>query len=79
MAQMGAIRTLLEAGVFHAIPTGGQSVTSEEISAKTGLDKEILSRYTTYSTCTVCCEAAESLTSQNSPSDAFSHPVGTVP
>lgn len=39
---MGALRTLLEAGVFHAIPTGGQSITAKEIAAKTGVDKEMI-------------------------------------
>jgi hypothetical protein len=42
MASMGALRTLLEAGVFHAIPTGGQSISAKEISAKTGVDKEMI-------------------------------------
>ncbi|KAJ9256884.1 hypothetical protein DTO195F2_5709 [Paecilomyces variotii] len=42
MAQIGAVRTLLAAGVFHAIPAGGKSISAAEISAKTGLDKEIL-------------------------------------
>ncbi|KAJ9365685.1 hypothetical protein DTO280E4_654 [Paecilomyces variotii] len=44
MAQIGAVRTLLAAGVFHAIPAGGKSISAAEISAKTGLDKEILIR-----------------------------------
>ncbi|KAF4215289.1 hypothetical protein CNMCM8980_010367 [Aspergillus fumigatiaffinis] len=44
MASMGAIRTLLEAGVFHAMPTGGQSISAKEISAKTGMDKEMIVR-----------------------------------
>ncbi|PWY95090.1 O-methyltransferase [Aspergillus sclerotioniger CBS 115572] len=42
---MGAIRTLLEAGVFHAIPTGGKSISAAEISEKTGVDKELIVRY----------------------------------
>lgn len=33
----------MEAGVFHTIPKGGASMTAEEISAQTGLDKDILS------------------------------------
>ncbi|KAL1856607.1 hypothetical protein Plec18170_003576 [Paecilomyces lecythidis] len=44
MAQIGALRTLLAAGVFHAIPTGGKSISAAEISEKTGLDKQILVR-----------------------------------
>ncbi|RAL01220.1 O-methyltransferase [Aspergillus ibericus CBS 121593] len=44
MVGMGAIRTLLEAGVFDAIPTGGQSISAAEITAKTGVDKEIIVR-----------------------------------
>lgn len=32
----------MEAGVFHALPKGGASMTAEEISAQTGLDKNIL-------------------------------------
>ncbi|PIG88503.1 O-methyltransferase [Aspergillus arachidicola] len=43
-ANMGAIRALLEAGVFHAIPTGGESISAKEISAKTGVDKEVIVR-----------------------------------
>jgi hypothetical protein len=42
MTSLGAIRTLLEAGVFHAIPTGGESISATEIAAKTGVDKEII-------------------------------------
>ena len=42
MAYMGSIRTLLEAGVFHAIPVGGQSITAKEVSSKTGVDKDIV-------------------------------------
>ncbi|KAM0120027.1 hypothetical protein ACP6JC_003259 [Aspergillus fumigatus] len=44
MASMGALRTLLEAGVFHAMPTGGQSISAKDISAKTGMDKELIVR-----------------------------------
>ncbi|KAB8070331.1 O-methyltransferase [Aspergillus leporis] len=44
MTSLGAIRTLLEAGVFHAIPTGGESISATEIAAKTGVDKEIIVR-----------------------------------
>ncbi|KAG2021815.1 hypothetical protein GB937_004363 [Aspergillus fischeri] len=44
MASMGALRTLLEAGVFHAMPTGGQSISAKEISAKTGMDKEMIEK-----------------------------------
>lgn len=44
MVQMGAIRTLLEAGVFDAIPTGGQSISAAEITARTGVEKEIIGR-----------------------------------
>lgn len=42
MAYHGSIRTLLEAGVFHAIPAGGQPVTAKEISAKLGMDKDLI-------------------------------------
>lgn len=42
MVNIGAIRTLLEAGVFHAIPTGGESISAAEISARTGVDKNII-------------------------------------
>ncbi|GCB28319.1 hypothetical protein AAWM_11204 [Aspergillus awamori] len=44
VANMGAIRALLEAGVFHAIPTGGKSISAREISVKTGVDKEVIVR-----------------------------------
>lgn len=43
IVQMAAIRTLMEAGVFHTIPKGGASMTADEISAHTRLDKNILS------------------------------------
>ncbi|GAB1198414.1 hypothetical protein APSETT444_007733 [Aspergillus pseudonomiae] len=43
-ANMGAIRALLEAGIFHAIPTGGKSISAKELSAKTGVDKEVIVR-----------------------------------
>jgi hypothetical protein len=42
MAIVGSIRALLEAGVFQAILTGGESISATEISAKTGVDKEII-------------------------------------
>lgn len=45
MTNMGAIRTLLEAGAFHAIPTGGKSASAAEIAAKTGVDKNIIGIY----------------------------------
>jgi len=45
MTNIGAIRTLLEAGVFHAIPTGGKSASAAEIAAKTGVDKSIIGIY----------------------------------
>lgn len=45
MTNMGAIRTLLEAGIFHAIPTGGKSASAAEIAAKTGVDKNIIGMY----------------------------------
>lgn len=44
MVRIGAIRTLLEAGVLDAIPTGGQSISASEIAAKTGVDKELIGR-----------------------------------
>ncbi|PYI12422.1 O-methyltransferase [Aspergillus sclerotiicarbonarius CBS 121057] len=44
-ASIGAIRALLEAGVFHTIPTGGKSISAAEISVKTGVDKELIVRY----------------------------------
>ncbi|KAF7585962.1 hypothetical protein BBP40_009771 [Aspergillus hancockii] len=44
MTSLGAIRTLLEAGVFHAIPTGGERISAAELSAKTGVGKEIIVR-----------------------------------
>lgn len=42
---MGAIRALLEAGVFHATPTGGKSISAKEISVKTGVDKEVIGTF----------------------------------
>ncbi|KAI2938937.1 hypothetical protein CBS147343_7506 [Aspergillus niger] len=45
MVRIGAIRTLLEAGVLDAIPTGGQSISASEIAAKTGVDKELIVRH----------------------------------
>lgn len=42
MAYHGSIRTLLEAGVFHAIPTGGQRMKAKEISVKLGMDKDLI-------------------------------------
>lgn len=44
MVRIGAIRTLLEAGVLDAIPAGGQSISASEIAAKTGVDKELIGR-----------------------------------
>ncbi|GKZ99986.1 hypothetical protein AnigIFM60653_007046 [Aspergillus niger] len=44
-ANTGAIRTLLEAGVFEAIPTGGKSISAAEISEKTRMDKELIVRH----------------------------------
>lgn len=44
MVRIGAIRTLLEAGVLDAIPTGGQSISASEIAATTGVDKELIGR-----------------------------------
>ncbi|GLA14676.1 hypothetical protein AnigIFM62618_001114 [Aspergillus niger] len=44
-ANTGAIRTLLEAGVFEAIPTGGKSISAAEISEKTGMDKQLVVRH----------------------------------
>ncbi|GKZ28185.1 hypothetical protein AbraCBS73388_001079, partial [Aspergillus brasiliensis] len=41
-ANTGAIRALLEAGVFEAIPTGGKGISAAEISEKTGMDKELI-------------------------------------
>ncbi|KAE8395963.1 S-adenosyl-L-methionine-dependent methyltransferase [Aspergillus alliaceus] len=43
-ANIGAIRALLEAGVFHAIPTGGKSVSAKEISETTMVDKDVIVR-----------------------------------
>ncbi|OJJ37996.1 hypothetical protein ASPWEDRAFT_50947 [Aspergillus wentii DTO 134E9] len=45
ISNIGSIRALLEAGVFHAIPTGGKSISAAEISAKTGVDKELIVRH----------------------------------
>ncbi|GFN16562.1 hypothetical protein AtubIFM55763_008151 [Aspergillus tubingensis] len=45
MVRIGAIRTLLEAGVLDAIPTGGQSISASEIAATTGVDKELIVRH----------------------------------
>ncbi|PYH89194.1 O-methyltransferase [Aspergillus ellipticus CBS 707.79] len=42
LVNIGAIRTLLEAGVFDAIPTGGGSISATEIASRTGVDKEII-------------------------------------
>jgi hypothetical protein len=42
MARLGSIRTLLEAGVFHTIPTGGESISADELSEKTGMDKKLI-------------------------------------
>ncbi|GKZ34627.1 hypothetical protein AbraIFM66950_004941 [Aspergillus brasiliensis] len=44
-ANTGAIRALLEAGVFEAIPTGGKGISAAEISEKTGMDKELIVRH----------------------------------
>lgn len=44
MANMGAMRALLEAGVFRVIPNGGQSMTAQEISDKTGVQKQLIGK-----------------------------------
>ncbi|RAL13126.1 O-methyltransferase [Aspergillus homomorphus CBS 101889] len=44
MANLGAIRTLLEAGVFDAIPLGAKSMSATDIAAKTGVSKEVIVR-----------------------------------
>lgn len=44
MAQLGAMRALLEAGVFQAIPKGGQSMSAQEISAKTGVHQQLIGK-----------------------------------
>ncbi|KAF7181291.1 hypothetical protein CNMCM7691_000509 [Aspergillus felis] len=44
VVQIAALRTLMEAGVFEAIPSEGASISADEISARTGLDKNILVR-----------------------------------
>ncbi|PYI15764.1 O-methyltransferase [Aspergillus violaceofuscus CBS 115571] len=44
MTNLGAIRTLLAAGVFDAIPVGGQSMSATNIAARTGVSKEIIVR-----------------------------------
>ncbi|KAI2791651.1 hypothetical protein POX_c04517 [Penicillium oxalicum] len=44
IVKVASLRTLFEAGVFHAMPKGGASMTASEISAQTGLDKGILIR-----------------------------------
>ncbi|KAF3403883.1 O-methyltransferase afvC [Penicillium rolfsii] len=44
IVKVASLRTLLEAGVFHAMPKGGASMTASEISSKTGIDKSILIR-----------------------------------
>ncbi|KAE8377968.1 S-adenosyl-L-methionine-dependent methyltransferase [Aspergillus bertholletiae] len=41
---LGALRTLLEGGVFHAIPTGGKAISARDISAETGVDKDVIVR-----------------------------------
>ncbi|PYI25505.1 O-methyltransferase [Aspergillus indologenus CBS 114.80] len=44
MTNLGAIRTLLAAGVFDAIPLGGQSMSATNIAARTGVSKEVIVR-----------------------------------
>ncbi|KAJ5144521.1 O-methyltransferase [Penicillium atrosanguineum] len=44
IVKMASLRALLEAGVFDAIPKGGDTMTASEISSRTGLDKGILIR-----------------------------------
>ena len=39
---MGAIRSLLEGGVLQAMPTGGKSISADELAAKTGVDKALI-------------------------------------
>ncbi|RAH47817.1 putative O-methyltransferase [Aspergillus brunneoviolaceus CBS 621.78] len=44
IVKVGALRTLLAAGVFYAIPKGGAPMTASEIASRTGMDKSILIR-----------------------------------
>lgn len=39
---MGAIRSLLEGGVLQAMPTGGKSISADELALKTGVDKALI-------------------------------------
>jgi len=42
MSNLAATRALLELGVFEAIPTGGKSMTADELAVKTGGEKELI-------------------------------------
>ena len=42
MANLAATRGLMELGVFEAIPTGADSITADDLSAKTGGEKELI-------------------------------------
>ncbi|KAJ5155940.1 hypothetical protein N7492_008743 [Penicillium capsulatum] len=44
MAHMGAMRALIEVGVFRTIPKGGKSMKAQEIADKTGIQKKLLVR-----------------------------------
>jgi hypothetical protein len=39
---MASLRTLLEMGVFEAIPQDGKSITAAELAGNLGVDKELL-------------------------------------
>lgn len=42
MSNLAAIRALMELGIFEAIPTGGKTITADELAAKTGGEKELI-------------------------------------
>lgn len=71
---MGAIRALLEAGVFHAIPAGGESISAKEISAKTGVDKEVIGTYHSHTS-----GRDMRLITKHSATHARGDPDGTLP
>lgn len=45
MSNLAATRALMELGVFEAIPTGGKSMTADQLATKTGGEKELIGEY----------------------------------
>lgn len=39
------IRALMKLDAFNAIPTGGKEITADELAAKTGCEKALLSEF----------------------------------